>query len=208
MLLRISAHKRRYLFAKPRRSKTRLRFWLMLILAVFLIYGYKHIENYLLQPEAIFVLGGDENRERFAAKLAQQKPELDIWVSSGSSEWYTEKIFAKAGIDRSRLHLDRRALDTVTNFTTMVDELQAQEIDSVYLITSDYHMRRARIVGEIVFGSRGIALKPMAVASGRETEPIEKTIRDAARAILWLTTGYTGANLGQESTRKVLGIKF
>jgi uncharacterized SAM-binding protein YcdF (DUF218 family) len=37
-----------------------------------------------LQPDAIFVLGGATERERFAAKFAQQHPDLPIWVSSGS----------------------------------------------------------------------------------------------------------------------------
>lgn len=197
MFLRISARKQRDLFAKPQRSKAKLFPWLMPVLVVLLFCGYKQVESYLVQPEAILVLGGAEERERFAAKLAQQHPGLPIWVSSGSSPWYTERIFAKAQIERERLHIDRRALDTVTNFTTLVDELEAQGIDSVYLITSDYHMRRARVIGEIVFGSRGIVLKPLPVPSTGEPEPIEKSIRDGARAILWVVTGRTGATLGQ-----------
>ncbi|MCZ0904957.1 YdcF family protein, partial [Microcoleus sp. HI-ES] len=101
------------------------------------------------------------------------------------------------GIESDRLHLDYRAVDTVTNFTTLVDELKAQGIESVYLITSDDHMRRAQIIGEIVLGSRGISFKPVAVPSGRTPEPVQKAVRDGARAILWLTTGYTGANFSQ-----------
>jgi uncharacterized SAM-binding protein YcdF (DUF218 family) len=97
------------------------------------------------------------------------------------------------------LHIDRQAVDTVTNFTSLVDKLQAQGIDSVYLITSDYHMRRARVIGEIVFGSRGIVLKSVPVPSGRSPEPIKKAIRDGARAILWVTTGHTGATLRDPS---------
>jgi uncharacterized SAM-binding protein YcdF (DUF218 family) len=69
------------------------------------------------------------------------------------------------------------------------------------LITSDDHMMRARIVGEIVLGSRGISFKAIPVPSGRSPEPIEKVIRDGARAILWLTTGYTGANFGKLITK-------
>ncbi|MGQ4646943.1 ElyC/SanA/YdcF family protein [Lyngbya aestuarii] len=202
MFLRISARKRRYLFAKPKHSQVRFLPWLMPILAVSILCGYKQIKSYFVQPEAIFVLGGDEKRELFAARLAQQHPGLDIWVSSGSSEWYTQKIFAKAGIDRNRLHIDRRAIDTVTNFTTLVDDLQTRGVDGVYLITSDDHMRRARVIGEIVFGSKGIALHPVSVASGRSPEPLEKSFRDGARAILWVFTGYTGATLHPRSDIK------
>ncbi|NEP63506.1 MAG: YdcF family protein [Symploca sp. SIO2G7] len=195
MLLRIYPRKQRYLFTKPkpRRSQLMLLPWLIPVLAISIFCSYRHIKSYFVQPEAIFVLGGAEERESFAAKFAQSHPKLHIWVSSGSPEWYTQKIFAKAGILQERLHIDYQAVDTVTNFTTLVDELKAEGIDSVYLVTSDNHMRRARVIGEIVFGSRGIILKPLPVDSKRSPEPIEKCFRDGVRSILWLTTGHTGA---------------
>jgi uncharacterized SAM-binding protein YcdF (DUF218 family) len=199
MLLKISSRQQSELFSKPRRSKVRLFPLLFPVLGISLFWGYKSIESYFSKPEAILVLGGAEERELYATKIAQEHPNLPIWVSSGSSEWYTERIFAKAGIERKRLHIDRRAVDTVTNFTTMVDQLQAQGINSIYLITSDDHMRRARVIGEIVFGSRGIVFKPLAVPSGRQPEPIQKSLRDGARAILWVTTGHTGATLRDAS---------
>jgi uncharacterized SAM-binding protein YcdF (DUF218 family) len=138
------------------------------------------------QKEAIFVLGGATERERFAAKFAQKHSGLPIWVSSGSPEAYAQKVFARAGIKKSRVNLDYQALDTVTNFTSLVDVFQAQGIGSVYLITSSDHMRRARVIGEIVFGSRGIQLKPVPVPTQRTPEPPEKCLRDGMRALLWL----------------------
>lgn len=199
MLLRISCRQRRYVFAKNPRSKVRLLPWLLPVVAMSLMCGYKQIESYFVKPDAIFVLGGAEERELYAAKFARTHPNLPIWVSSGSPEGYAKRVFAKAGIDKHRVHLDYQAVDTVTNFTELVDTLQAEGIDSVYLITSDDHMLRARVIGEIVFGSRGIILKPVAIPSEREPEPIEKSLRDGARAILWLTTGYTGATLRDAS---------
>ncbi|MDP8963033.1 MAG: YdcF family protein [Cyanobacteriota bacterium] len=151
------------------------------------------------KKEAIFVLGGAEARERFAAKFAQSHPRLPIWVSSGSPKDYAQRIFAKAGIKKSRVHLDYQAVDTVTNFTTLVDRFQFEGINRVYLITSDDHMRRARVIGDIVLGSRGIALKPVPVPSGRKPEPTEKCLRDAARAMLWLTTRQRSGSLRQEA---------
>ena len=142
----------------------------------------------------MLVLGGGTQREKFAAELARRYPDLPIWISGGTPRSYAERVFARAGIDRSRLHLDYQAVDTVTNFTTLVDKFQAHGINSVLLITSDYHMRRARIIGEIVLGSRGIDFKPVSVPSKRSPEPIEKAIRDGARALLWVTTGHTGAS--------------
>ncbi|MBD2102141.1 YdcF family protein [Leptolyngbya sp. FACHB-261] len=151
------------------------------------------------QPQAILVLGGDREREDFAADFAQQHPDLPIWVSSGTNLEYSEWTFDQAGVAPSRVQRDYRAVDTVTNFTTLVDDLEAQGIHSLYLITSDYHMRRARVIGEIVLGSQGISLWPIAVPSHRSPEPLSKVARDGARALLWLVTGQTGSTLHQRS---------
>lgn len=164
----------------------------MVLLPTFWL-GYRTVRSAVAQPDAILVLGGDPKREDFAAIFARQHPNLPIWISSGSNQEYTEAVFADAGINFQRLHIDRTAKDTVTNFTTLVDELRQRDISSVYLITSDYHMRRAKVIGEIVFGSRDIALKPIPVPSEVESESILKAVRDGARAVLWLTTGHTGA---------------
>lgn len=180
---------------KPRRFRVRSLFWFFVLILFWL--GYREVKRYFLQPQAILVLGGTPQREDFAAEFARQHPELPIWVSGGSPREYTEGVFTDAGISLSRLHVDRNAVDTVTNFTTLVDEFQARGIHSVYLITSDYHMRRARIIGELVFGSRGIEFKPVPMPSDQATEPLTKAIRDGARAVLWLTTGRTGSTLGQ-----------
>lgn len=193
--------------SQPRR---RFRFKLMLYVGLPLLLpglwlGYRQIQSYLDRPQAMLVLGGAPEREDFAAVFAQQHPELPIWVSGGSNPEYTEGTFADAGIAMHRLHIDRAAVDTVTNFTTIVDQLQANGINSVYLITSDYHMRRARVIGEIVFGSRGITLKPVVVPSEQTTEPMEKSLRDGARAILWLLTGHTGASLSRSAAATIEG---
>ncbi len=167
----------------------------LVILGLGTFLGYRQVASRFVQPEVILVLGGEPAREKFAVEFARSHPDTKVWVSSGSPEDYTKMLFDKAGIARQRLHIDRRALDTVTNFTTLVDEFHRQGISSVYLVTSDDHMGRAQVVGEIVFGSRGIIIKPLPLSSGREPEPGVKSVRDGARAIIWLFTGMTGASL-------------
>ncbi|MBD2461816.1 YdcF family protein [Oscillatoria sp. FACHB-1407] len=169
----------------------------VLLLVFAIAVAYWQLEGYLRQPQAILVLGGATEREVYAAQFAQEHPELPIWISSGSNPEYTEWVFGEAGIDPVRLNLDFRAVDTVTNFTTLADEFKASEIKSIYLITSDYHMRRARIIGGIVFGSRGIHFRTVAVPSQQSPESVEKSIRDGARAVLWVFTGRTGSSLGR-----------
>ncbi|MBW4652703.1 MAG: YdcF family protein [Kaiparowitsia implicata GSE-PSE-MK54-09C] len=166
---------------------------LTLLLAIALRQG----QLWIMQPQAILVLGGSPEREQFAASFAQRHPQLPIWISSGSNQEYSQWVFTEAGIEGDRLHLDYRASDTVTNFTTLVDEFKDQDISNLYLITSDFHMRRARVIGTIVLGSRGIDFKPVQVPSSLETESWGKVTRDAVRSVLWVATGHTGARLGR-----------
>ena len=196
MWLRVNLNKR---FRKRLRSSQQVRLLIAFLMAFW--FSYQHLKGEFQKPEALLVLGGATEREVFAANFARKHPDLPIWVSSGSNPEFAEWVFSEAGIQSDRVHLDYRAVDTVTNFTTLVDELRDRGIDSLYLITSDDHMRRAWIIGEIVFGSRGISFKPVAVPSGREPEPLQKAVRDGVRAIVWLTTGYTGANFSQPTIK-------
>ncbi len=146
------------------------------------------------QPQAILTLGGGSNREEFTALFAQFYPDLKIWVSSGTRQDKARKIFRTVGIADYRLHLDYRATDTVTNFTTLVDVFQQQHIQHLFLITSAFHMPRAKAIATIILGSRGIAFTPVPVTSKpTESESILRIFRDILRSLLWIFTGYTGA---------------
>jgi uncharacterized SAM-binding protein YcdF (DUF218 family) len=185
---------KRYSRKAPRVRPVRFLFkWTVILLLVSM--SYKWLEGVFRQPQAVLVLGGATERELFAAEFAKDHPDLPIWVSSGSNPEYSEWVFAEAGVDADRLHLDYQAVDTVTNFTTLVKEFKARDINSIYLITSDYHMRRATVIGEIVLGSQGIDFKPVVVESERSPESLNKAIRDGARAVLWVATGETGDSL-------------
>ena len=141
------------------------------------------------EPQAILVLGGSPTREKFAAQFALQHPQLPIFVSSGSPEEYAQYVFDSAGIARSRIYLDYQAVDTVTNFTIMVKEFQRRKITNVYVLTSDFHMPRALVIGKIVLGSRGIEMHPISIPSEIKSENPTKSLRDGFRSVFWLVTG-------------------
>ena len=162
------------------------------LLILFCWCGARAIKARISRPQIIFVLGGDEQREKDAAQLALYNPDLPIWVSSGSSGNYVRKIFRHAGVNLNRLHLDNQAQDTLENFTTLVDQFKARKINNVYLVTSSSHMTRAYLIGEIVFGSRGIVMRPVFVQTNDKGDYPIKSIRDVLRAIWWLSTGSTG----------------
>jgi len=148
-------------------------------------------------PQAIFVLGGDSQRMEFAATFWHSHSNLDIWISDFDSNLdYNHHIFQKDGVPNQRLHLDGRATDTVTNFTTLVGDFVTQKLHHIYLVTSDYHMRRARAIAIIVLGSRGIVVTPVAVPSQvPKFESVVRVLRDCGRSILWIFSGRSGASL-------------
>lgn len=142
-------------------------------------------------PQAILMLGGGNGREPFTARLAQDYPDLPIWVSSGSPQ--AAQAFAETGIAPHRLHIDNQATDTVTNFTTTLQPLKAKSIHHIYLVTSDYHMPRATAIATLIFGSYGIAFTPAEVPTDQADEPYILVLRDLIRSYLWLLTGWSGA---------------
>jgi uncharacterized SAM-binding protein YcdF (DUF218 family) len=142
-------------------------------------------------PQAFLVLGGDPNREEATAELANWYPKLDIWISSGSDTKVTQKIFQTAGISLTRVHIDRRAVDTVTNFTTLVADFKKKNIQHLYLVTSDYHMPRAKAIASLVLGSQGIVFTPVSVPANRTRESTLRILRDIMRSLLWIFTGYS-----------------
>ncbi len=93
------------------------------------------------------MLGGDYKIMEFAAQFwaSGSHKDLDIWVSDCDSHLnYNRRIFQWFGVPNRQLRFDGRATDTVTNFTSMVDKFAGRKIQHIYLITSDYHIWRAR----------------------------------------------------------------
>jgi uncharacterized SAM-binding protein YcdF (DUF218 family) len=144
------------------------------------------------QPQMILVLGGDVAREQAAAELARQR-RLPVVVSGGSNPEYAHWLFAqREGLPRGQVLLDYRASDTVSNFTSLVDDLRRARIRHALLVTSSDHMERALLVGRLVAGSRGIHLTPVPVSCGTrcQREPRRKLWFDGLRSALWVLSGH------------------
>ena len=141
--------------------------------------------------QLILVLGGDPAREQRAATLAARDG-LPVLVSGGSNPEYAHWLFAlRQGLPPSQVQLDYRASDTLSNFTSLVDDLRRARIRHALLVTSSDHMERALLVGRIVAGSRGIGLTPVAVPCGTAcvTESPTKIWGDGLRAAVWVLSG-------------------
>ena len=141
-------------------------------------------------PQLVLVLGGDVERERVGAEVAKRDG-LPVMVSGGSNPEYAHWLFRGRGLDDTRVLLDYRATDTLSNFTSVVDDLKRSKIRHVVLVTSSDHMDRALMVGRVVAGSRGIGLTPLAVPCGERCVPEDwrKVWGDGLRAALWVVSG-------------------
>ena len=141
-------------------------------------------------PQLVLVLGGDVERERVGAEVAKRDG-LPVMVSGGSNPEYAHWLFRGPGLDDTRVLLDYRATDTLSNFTSVVDDLKRSKIRHVVLVTSSDHMDRALMVGRVVAGSRGIGLTPLAVPCGERCVPEDwrKVWGDGLRAALWVVSG-------------------
>lgn len=149
------------------------------------------------EPQAILTLGGGHQREVFTADFALLQPNLPIWVSTGTKEIRAREIFHSAGLENRRIYLDRRATDTVTNFTTLVQDFKQQDIKHIYLITSDFHLPRAKAIAFVVLGSQGITYTAVPLTTNRKPEPKVKIVRDLARSVFWIFTKHTGSSLNR-----------
>ncbi|MEB3360444.1 MAG: YdcF family protein [Synechococcales bacterium] len=186
------------------RSRRYRRFCLRLAissLCLLLIYGPLNLAiAHLLwpQPDGLLVLGGHPHRETTAAQVARQHPQIHVWSSSGLGPERAYPIFQALDVSTDRVTLDYRAVDTVTNFTTLVNDFKAHRIRHLYLVTSDYHMPRACAIATIILGSYRIAFTPVVAHSHRSPESPLRILRDMIRSWLWLVTRWSGASLRQE----------
>lgn len=140
------------------------------------------------EPEVIVVLGGDFEREYFAAYFAQTHPTLPIWISSGMPEAKSRAYFTQVGVDLQRVVYDQQAVDTVTNFTSLLPRLQRAKIRHAYVITSDFHQVRSRSIAYWIWGARGITTTFVLVPTQTPSEPIWLILGDTVRSLLWLLT--------------------
>jgi len=146
-------------------------------------------------PQAVLVLGGEVERELEAARFMQQpeNAKLHMWVSSGHLQPYNEVWTPIA----DRMHVDWRGVCTVTNFSTLQQDISQHGVNHIYIITSQYHMRRAEWVAFCIMTlGAGIRVTPHAIndpvyvpehTKRRETN--FRVARDVLRCFVWLLMG-------------------
>ncbi|QNI92813.1 uncharacterized conserved secreted protein (DUF218) [Synechococcus sp. BOUM118] len=141
-------------------------------------------------PQQVLVLGGDVERERVGARLARQL-DIPLLVSGGSNPEYASWLVQEEGLTTDQVQLDYRARDTLSNFTSVVDDLASEGVRHVLVVTRADHLERSLAVGQVVAGSRGIHLTGVPVdcePTCREESALRRW-RDWLRAVAWVVTG-------------------
>ena len=179
-----------------------------------------------LEDKFVLILGGCQAREIQCAKLSTQDvsrglKNIFLILSSGAStaEDLSEAV---SFLDPSRvtavkeeekedscltigprttlrITVDRKAVDTLSNFTTLVEDLTRMSCRTVFIATSESHMRRALPVARVVFGASGIRAEPLRCSdyfdSHAHQETLPRVVRDLVRAVVWLLTTLEGRSL-------------
>ena len=146
------------------------------------------------QPQVILVLGGDIAREIAGIKISKEL-NIPLIISGGSNSQFSDWLINEGGISKDLVKRDYRAKDTLTNFTSIIDDLNEEGITHILLITSKYHIKRAKVVGEIIASSRGIRLTSLSIPCKSfcsvkgQKESVPKKNIDFVRSIIWVTTG-------------------
>ena len=137
----------------------------------------------------ILHLGGGINRADKAIELALKYPNTPILVSSEGGD--VLKYYQDRGIDPNRVYIDRKAWDTVTNFTATLPKVKKTfNADTVFVVTHDFHMKRSMRIANAVYWMRGIKAIAAPAGGPERVEPEKYVNQDTARAWIWRLTGF------------------
>ena len=147
----------------------------------FIVLGYKLNEDGSLKPEAI-------GRCDVAYESAIKYPNSLVFVTGGGTasgkknitEGWAMKDYLvnEKGLEPSRIIVEDEAMNTLQNAKYTVIKLIENDIKTITVITSDYHIRRSNILfkGQIMVEAENFGTKPIRILenavyiTGRETE--------------------------------------
>lgn len=138
----------------------------------------------------MLILGGNLEREVEGIKYFIKHRHLfnqDSSVVLSSGALTKEDLIRRTLIKPSELFEDRNAVDTVTNFTTLVDKFEGH---AIAVGTSSSHLPRATRIARIVLGASDVEFLPVELPPGDEPpESCWRSIRDVLRSLIWVFTG-------------------
>jgi uncharacterized SAM-binding protein YcdF (DUF218 family) len=111
------------------------------------------------KADVLVTLGGDSGRELYAAELYRLGFAHKIILSGcGSSARQMAKRAIQAGVRAEDIILEEKAESTYENAVFSRNIMIQKQYRSAIVITSPYHMRRAKLVFDRVFKKTGVKL--------------------------------------------------
>lgn len=118
------------------------------------------------RPDAIFVLGGDDDgqRERVGAKL-QLRYGVEVVASGYKGEAERmRQVMLKEGVPDSKIITEPLATNTKDHVKYMLPIAKERGYKRIYVVTSAFHMPRSMLIFEEPFRNAGIEVLPYACA--------------------------------------------
>lgn len=151
--------------------------------------------------EVLLILGGSQERERvIACQIPAHLPNLKaVLLSSGSTGPSELHAAVRSSGTTLPVLCDHSAVDTVSNFTTTLPALMASGVRHVAVATSVQHSRRAETIAFLALSvGNGLQYSIHTVDCPDEpAESLARCLRDAARALAWISTGLDGTSLAR-----------
>ena len=136
-------------------------------LTVFSSSFYEHYQIAHVEPDAVIVLTGGKGRLSSALALFKEADAKFLFILGVSKTAALESIFSQgelSGVKTENIVLDKASQTTYENALYAKDYLDERTVESVVLVTSNYHMKRALFIFESVLPAN-INIIPYAIGS-------------------------------------------
>ncbi|MEM1502847.1 YdcF family protein [Domibacillus sp. 8LH] len=134
---------------------------LAIISAIFLLplaRFYLVVDEEPEKVDTIIVLSGDAGRLKKAAALYDKDYADKILLSNAKEAGTTAEEAVAFGVAEQDLVLEEEATSTYTNALYTKEIMIEKGLDSAIVVSSDYHMRRVKLVFDQVYKESGIKL--------------------------------------------------
>lgn len=131
-----------------------------LFLLILLIVGkpYLFYSQEPIMSDAIIVLSGGAVRLEKGIALFEQGYADYIILSNAMEDGIDKKDPEDQGIPKDKFILEKKASSTYTNAVYTKEEMENLNLKSAIVVSSDYHMRRTKLVFDRVYKNSGIQL--------------------------------------------------
>jgi hypothetical protein len=139
--------------------------------------------------DVILHLGGNWHRVEQTAVEAKRRPMAHIVISSEGGKPQLMGYLKEQGIDAWRVTLDDKAYDTVGNFTDTFPLVRRLGGTRVFVVTSDWHMKRAMAIAAAAYAFSGIQAVACPWADNPKRVDKGNLCWDVSRTVKWRLDG-------------------